>query len=290
MATITIPQKKTRTGFAAVALALIAAMGIVYAFAYLIPHTTLPDWRVFWDSSAMLDNPYARFGFLNPYWSAWILAPLHLFTNDYLVGYGLWSFLTLATVVFVFRDDKFLVIASIASPYFMHQIINGQIDAIVIVGYYLLTQSEQLQSIAPALMLVKPQSMIGALVVWGVNNIHEKIVWQAAAILAILAGIGFALYGNWPLAMYNNIQNGLYQGVNASWAFNYPLVGIGLLILGIWRKNVFLGGLGTLFLTPYIAMHSLWVYWTAWLMEKPNKYLVVLLVIVNWCIALRFTA
>lgn len=262
---------------------------MAFGFASLVgSFTDLPDWKVFWDASMMLDNPYDRFGFLNPYWTAWLLAPLHSFTKDYLIGYGLWTVVTLSVAAFVLRDSKFYLIMNIASPHFMHQIVNGQIDAFVVIGYYLMTQTNY-QRFAPMLMLIKPQAMAGALVVWGTKNIIRKRLYWGLAIIGILSVIGFVLYGNWIKLAIDNIHNGLYQPVNASWVFNYPIVGICIMIVGIWRKNVFLGGLATLFLTPYVAMHSLWVYWTAWLMGKPNKILVILLAILNWYIALRFT-
>lgn len=280
--------KDKQSGLTVVFVGIVAVSIAAYAFFTIGTVTSLPDWKVFWEASA-LSNPYDRYGFLNPYWAAWIIAPLHLLTRDYLIAYGLWSVCTVAVAIFVLRDSKFLIMASVISPFFLHQIINGQIDAIVLIGYYYLLTQSNYQWLAPVLMLTKPQSMIGALVVWGFNNINKRQLYYALAAIAGLSLLGFVLYGNWILAAYNNVQNGLYQGVNASWVFNYPLAGIGLLILGIWRKNVFLGGLGTLFLTPYIAMHSLWVYWTAWLMERPNKYLVIAMSALSWYVALRFT-
>ena len=99
------------------------------------------DWRVFWE--APLSSPYSRYGFLNPYWLKWIIAPLHLLTDDYRVGHGIWAMLTIVTITAVFYRNKWILFASISSPYFVHLILNGQVDVLVALGYILLLRDRK---------------------------------------------------------------------------------------------------------------------------------------------------
>lgn len=192
---------------------------------------------------------------------------------------------TILVLVFVLKNNKLALIMAISSPYFLHLILNGQVDVIVIVGYWLLKR-DSVWGIP--LLLTKPQSMIGSMLTWA-TRADKKRLMQAVGIGMFLLIVGFLLYGNWIRAMIDNIQNDLFQPVNVAHVFHLPILGVILFITGVWKNNLFLSGLATLFITPYIAMHSLWVYWTAWLMERPNKWLVVVFAIANWYIALRFT-
>lgn len=270
-------EEKQESGAISAVIFIVAIFVSVYLFS--IMPTTLTDWHFFYE--APISDPYSRDGFLNPFWIKWTLVPLDVF--PFRVAFAVFLVLTCGFVICVFGDNKGLIFASLASPYFLHVMVNGQVDPIVLFGYWLLKQDSPL---GIPFMLAKPQVMIGSCVNWFVfTGKTNKII--STAVMLFLIGIGFALYGNWIGAMLGNISTDLHQPVNI--ALRIPAVGVVLFIVGMWRKNIFVSGLATLFITPYVAMHSLWVYWTAWLMENPRKEFIVLLSILNWIVAIVFT-
>lgn len=258
---------------------ILAVAVLVSIYLLSLMPTTLTDWRFFYE--APISNPYSREGFLNPFWLKWAIFPLDAFS--FRISFAVFLVLTCCFVVYIFGDNKGLVFASLASPYFLHVMVNGQVDPIVLLGYWSLKQDNPL---GVPFMLTKPQVMIGSCVNWFTfTNKRNKAI--STAVILFLVGIGFAFYGNWINAMFGNISTDLHQPVNV--ALKIPDVGIVLFVVGMWRRNIFISGLATLFITPYVAMHSLWVYWTAWLMENPKKEFVALLFILNWIVAIVFT-
>jgi hypothetical protein len=250
-------------------------------FVYLI--ASLPedfvDWRVFYGAS--LTDPYAQYGFLNPFWLKWLVSPFNLLPFEY--GFALFVLCIIVFLLYIFKDNWLFFFLAVATPQFMALVVNGQVDGIVLIGYWLLKQNNLL---GVAFMLTKPQVMLGSVIQWWIAT--EKRNKIASAVLVVgLTIAGFALYGNWIVAMLQNIDGELYHPVSI--APNVPLLGIAIFAIGIWKKNMFLSGLGTLFVTPYVAMHSLWVYWTAGLLENPKKGLAMALFLVNWAVAIIFT-
>jgi hypothetical protein len=237
------------------------------------------DWRVFY--GATLENPYDQYGFLNPWWLKWLVSPFNLLPFKY--GFAAFILCTIVFLFYIFRDSKLLFFYAIATPQFVALIVNGQIDGIVLVGYWLLKQNNPL---GVAFMSTKPQVMFGSVVQWWlVTEKQNKIA--SAILVAVLTVIGFFLYGNWIAAMLQNIDGELYHPVSV--APKIPLLGVAIFAIGIWRKNMFLSGLGTVFITPYVAMHSLWVYWTAWLLENPRWQIASAMFIGNWIVMIIFT-
>lgn len=255
----------------------LAAMGFVYLIASL-PEDFV-DWGVFYGAS--VTDPYAQYGFLNPFWLKWIVLPFNLLPFEY--GFALFVLCIIVFLLYVFRSNWLFFFLAIATPQFITLVANGQVDGVVLIGYWLLKQNSPIGTV---FMLTKPQVMLGSVIQWWVET-EKRNKMISAAIMAGLMAIGFLLYGNWIGAMLQNIDGELYHPVSV--APNIPLLGIIVFIIGIWKKNMFLSGLATLFITPYVAMHSLWVYWTAGLLENPKKGVAIALFITNWTIAIIFT-
>ena len=255
----------------------LAAMGFVYLIASL-PEDFV-DWGVFYGAS--VTDPYAQYGFLNPFWLKWIVLPFNLLPFEY--GFALFVLCIIVFLLYVFRSNWLFFFLAIATPQFITLVANGQVDGVVLIGYWLLKQNSPIGTV---FMLTKPQVMLGSVIQWWVET-EKRNKMISAAIMAGLMAIGFLLYGNWIGAMLQNIDGELYHPVSV--APNIPLLGIIVFIIVICKTNMFLSGLATLFITPYVAMHSLWVYWTAGLLENPKKGVAIALFITNWTIAIIFT-
>lgn len=277
MTAISIRRKNLQVNYGYIALPLAVAL---CAYLFSIIPADFTDWAtVFYKTPA--SDPYSRYGFLNPYWLKWVIAPFNLFPMRY--GFGLFITIVILFVFYIFRDKKYLIGASLFSPFFLAVLFNGQVDPIVLFGYWLLKNDNPL---GVPFMLTKPQVMIGSLLEWFIyTSLKNKAI--SCIVTLVLITAGFALYGNWIVDMVDNINEGLFTPVSI--AVNLPIVGIAIMVYGLIAKNMFITGLGTLFITPYIAMHSIWVYWTAWLLENPSKKWVVLLFIVNWIVAIIYT-
>ena len=272
-------QRSERKQTAVVEFGVLALATAVLVYTISSLPVPLTDWKILYRTP--LADPYSNSGFMNPYWTNFLLEPFRSFGVNY--GFAVFITAVIGFIIYVFRDNKPLIFASLVSPYFLHNIINGQIDGLIIVGYWLLLNDNVFGT---PLMLMKPQVMLGSVATWFLKTSRKNKV-ISVVITTTLVSIGFILYGNWIMQMAHNAKTAVSGGWNI--AFNLPIVGVVIFIIGVWRKNLFISGLGTLFITPYVAMHSLWVYWTAWLMEKPNYKWVLLSAVLNWVVAIVLT-
>ena len=246
--------------------------------------TTEPpiDWHIF-QNSPIFSSPYTYYGFLNPYWLKFIIAPLMLLPTD--MSYYIFISLSIFAIVYLLKGDIKLIALIFSSPYFISVLVDGQIDQLVMIGYILMKQGN-IWGIP--LVLIKPQIVLGSVITLFVHATSDNKLKIVAMGIALLA-VGFLLYGNWVYDMYSNITSDqLFMPVSINDKFHYPIIGIVLFGIGLWRNNLFLSGIALLFATPYIAPHSLWVYWGAFLLEKPNKYLVTAVLLATWIVSIFF--
>lgn len=252
--------------------------------AYLLSmfKTELIDWNVFYGAS--VQSPYSQFGFLNPYWLKIIISPFNLV--GFRFGFYLFFVSSLLVILLLLKkESKFTVAMVFLSPFMMSTIIDGQIDSLVVIGYILLKQNNVL---GIPLVLIKPQILIGSAVTFFVHADRINKI-KTIVLMSFLFFLGIALYGNWVLDMYKNISTDLYHPISIAHVFHSPLVFLILFSVGMRKKNLFLSGISILFITPYIASHSLWVYWVAFLLERPSWKIVVVVLIASWAFALSMS-
>lgn len=218
----------------------------------------------------------------NAPWLAWLLIPFSLFPPA--VGLALW--LTLSILVFIWglkRDGAglYTMVLVLCSPGFFRLVAHGQVDAFIYLGFMLLQEpSLRRQQVGLLLMAMKPQVLgLGALV----HLVYSPQRWWVMAPTAVLTLITFVFYGFWPLHIVQNSQWVLDAFFNVSpWPYGIP-IGLILLAIGLWQKNDRYGALATLFLSPYVATHSLFAY-TAVLMPMLNKKWQMVLFILLWAV------
>jgi hypothetical protein len=256
----------------------------VFLSAYLLSmfKTELVDWNVFYGAS--IRSPYSQFGFLNPYWLKIIISPFNL--AGFKFGFYLFFVSSLLVILLLLKkESKFIVAMIFLSPFMMSTIIDGQIDSIVVIGYILLKQNNIW---GMPLVLIKPQVLIGSAITFFVHAGRISKI-KMVVLMSFLFFLGIALYGNWILDMYNNISTDLYHPISIAWVFHSPILFLILFSIGMWKKNLFLSGISILFVTPYIASHSLWVYWAAFLLERPNWKIVIVVLAASWAFALSMS-
>jgi hypothetical protein len=242
-------------------LALIAFFAFAAAFA-LFPPLGGKDWETFQGAAQRVLAGDPLYGSLvthsyysNPPWLAVLLIPLSLLPPRW--GWGLLAASTLLACVFlVFRyaPGKLKLILFLLSPSLFYILLHGQIDVLILAGLFLPREWW------PLVALTKPQVALGMAA--GV----PRQMWMRAALLtsAIILG-SILLFGPWPIDLlrqptpFREMTHNLWFGL---WPFQVPL-GIGLLALGIDRKDERFLFSASPFLLPYAAISSLAGPWLA---------------------------
>lgn len=263
---------------------LIVAFVLSRVFEYFLPYA-FTDWKsVFYQAG---QHPFSIYhsgswqhAYNNPPWLAWVIAPFSLFSVT--TGLALWITLSiLVTVWGLMRQSArlFTVCLVLCSPGFFRLVAHGQIDAFIYFGFVLLQeQSLKRQQLGLLIMAIKPQILGFGAVVYLVYSPNK---WKIIMPTAVLTLLSFLIYGFWPLHIVQNSRWVLDEFFNISlWPYGIP-IGIVLLGISFWKRNVHLGALSTLFLTPYFATHSLFPY-TAVLMPMLNKKGQLILFVFLW--------
>jgi len=240
------------------ALKLLLLCFLVAVLLLLIANT-MPfgvDWRnVFRPAARAIfswQSPFSVSGYFNAPWAVIPLIPLALLPESY--GYATLVLLSLAGFAYTAHrlgGKTIAVVAILISPPVLHSLLNGNIDALSVVGFVLPPQ------IGLFFVLIKPQ--IGMAVAfywiieaWRKNGVRE-VIRIFAPVTIILLG-SFLVYGLWPLRFEQEID--LWW--NASlWPASIP-VGLVLVVTAIRRRRMVFAMAASPCLSPYVLLHA-WV-------------------------------
>jgi hypothetical protein len=141
------------------------------------------------------------------------------------------------------------------SPPMLYILLHGQVEVIVLAGLLLPAELWWL------VVLAKPQHMIGMTLAVPVSK------WlRAALITAGVFALTFLLFGNWIQAILEQPRGFMaivpYNIFGGLWPYQVP-VGIGLIALGLSRKDDRFLLASSPFLSPYITMSSMISVWLA---------------------------
>jgi hypothetical protein len=214
------------------------------------------DWSTVFRPAAQealhLRSPFNVIGFFNPPWTAIALIPFAIFPEQ--VGRILMIFVGLiayAGIAYKLGGTKWAITAIVLSPPVMHNMLNGNIDWLALVGLIMPPQ------IGLFFITMKPQ--LGAAVVffwlvesWRTGGYRQtiKVFWPItlATLLSLL------LYGLWPLRA--SVEVDLWW--NASlWPVSLP-VGLALLVAALRKRNIAYAIGASPCFAPYVLFHS-WV-------------------------------
>jgi hypothetical protein len=214
------------------------------------------DWRtVFRPATRAIfrwKSPYSVSGYFNAPWAIIPLIPLALLPESY--GYAVLILLSIAGFTYTAHrldGTKIAVIMILVSPPVFHSLLNGNIDALAIIGFILPPQ------IGLFFVIIKPQ--IGAAVAvywlveaWRKNGFRE--VLRTFSPISFVLGVSVIFFGLWPLRFGQEID--LWW--NASlWPASIP-VGLVLLVTAIRRRRMEFAMVASPCLSPYVLLHA-WV-------------------------------
>lgn len=235
-------------------LLIILVVLLVFIIANYVPYGV--DWRnVFRPASRALirlQSPFSISGYFNAPWAVILLIPLALLPES--VGYALLVLLSLAGFAYTAHrlgGKQLAVVAILLSPPVLHSLLNGNIDALTVIGFVLPPQ------IGLFFVLIKPQIGIAVALYWVIeawrtNKLTEII--RVFGPVAIVLLVSFLLFGLWPLQFEQEID--LWW--NASlWPASIP-VGLVLIVVAIRRRRMEFAMAASPCLSPYVLLHA-WV-------------------------------
>lgn len=228
------------------------------------------DWYTVYYPSLQTADPFTVWGYFNPPWLAWMLAPLGVLSA--VDSHVLWIVLILLLTVrcvYELGGGSLAVVLTIISPGFLVTIMQGQVDIFVLLGSLLGSW---------LLILVKPQ-VAGLAIAYDVIA-ERRIDWLAVAFTAVCGVV-------WFFFMARPESAGLHTQVNITpYPWGIP-VGLALFWLSIRRRDKWLAALATFFFAPYMSGSSLLVY-SAIGTSRYGRLFAVLFSVVIWALALHW--
>lgn len=267
------------------------AIGLVFAVLYWIigllvqANGTLFIWGdqlwTFTSATKYLSNPYGSPGFFNMPWAMVILIPfdfmpLEMATLIQIVLY----FVLLALVIYKFGGGRFSLIVALSSALALDAALEINIDWIVCIGLLVPPMW------SGPFLLVKPQTAFGY-----VLSFSRQDFIRATIVVLVTILVGFILWGNWPLALLENIRK--YETnalVNLAPMSILPIelsIIIGI-VLGIWgfrKHDAIICIVAGLFFVPYIAPSSVLVAFALLAVRWPR--IILLISAVCWVIVIQ---
>jgi hypothetical protein len=197
-------------------------------------------------------SPFSIDGYFNAPWAAIALIPLAVLPEK--LGYGLlilFSLMAFAYTAHRLGAGKIAILFFLLSPLVMHGLLNGNIDALVALGFVLPPQ------IGLFFILIKPQMGIAVAVYWLVETFRERGIRGFISVFGpviLVTLVSFLFFGLWPLRFEEEID--LWW--NASlWPASLP-VGIVLIVTAIRHRRIEYAMAASPCFSPYVLFHA-WV-------------------------------
>jgi hypothetical protein len=228
---------QTPLGLAIVGLSLFIFFTAIF---YFSPLSTGFDWTIIRAaiyrtiSGQEIYQIYDSTGVFNPPWLFLLITPLGLLPERF--GWAAMNAISILSIVLLARRyqlDIFKVIFLLASPPFLYNLLQGQVDVLILLTVFL--PDEWL----PLAAAMKPQLLL-PLCLRVIHN--KKFVWlKATLITAIGLGLSFLFFGLWHIRLLQLSQDMsmTHLGHNVLYAI-WPLpliVAVPLILLGLERKD-----------------------------------------------------
>lgn len=238
----------------AITLSTAVAIGLSFVLAPIIPSAI--DWSTAFRPAVLTllsgHSPYDNPLMVHAPWGLLMLTPLAIFPES--VGRVLMIFCALASFQYVghrLGGKLIAIVFLMASPMAIHEILNGNIDWLAIIGFVLPPQ------IGLFFISIKPQLGIAVAPFWLISTWKTYGWKQTLKIFApftIVLLLSFALFGLWPLQALN------YPDLwwNASlWPMSIP-IGLALFVTALRKQKVEYAIAASPCLSPYVLFHS-WI-------------------------------
>jgi hypothetical protein len=232
----------------------VLSLAIAWVAAPFLPAAV--DWHTAFRPAAWAvlsgHSPYDVEGYFNPPWAVLPLIPLAILPEP--VGRILLVIVSLASFAYVARRlgaSKVATVALLVSPVVMHEVLNGNIDWLAVIGLVLPTW------LGLFFVVIKPQIGIAVVAYWAYASWKSggvKELLKTFAPVVVAYGLSILIFGPWPLRATREV--GLWW--NASlWPVSIP-VGLALLAAAIHRGSLRFAMAASPCLSPYVLFHS-WV-------------------------------
>lgn len=217
------------------------------------------DWKlVFREASRKLlsgKNPYTVNGFFSPPWILFPLIPIALLSPP--LGSAVIFVLNLFAYIYVFLKleiNYWFILPLVLLSDILGNSANGNIEGIISLGFILPPQ------IGLFLLLAKPQIGMAVSLFWVIeayrdNGLKEVVKITYPIIIGIILSV--VIFGTW----FINSQKVISRAYNSSlWPLGLP-IGIGLLVLAIWKRDKKFAIIASPFFSPYLTDHSWAIVW-----------------------------
>jgi hypothetical protein len=161
------------------------------------------------------------------------------------------SLVAFAYTAYRLGASRLSIVFFLLSPLVMHGLLNGNIDALVVLGFILPPQ------IGLFFVLIKPQIGIAVAAYWLIETIREQRMRGFFIVFGPILSVSlasFLVFGLWPLRFGEEID--LWW--NASlWPASIP-VGLVLLVVAVRRRRIEYAMAASPCFSPYVLFHA-WV-------------------------------
>lgn len=272
---------------------LITLMGIALVFAvvwWLLALSQRNGTRfLVWDDQTstflsaltFLRTPYQSAGFFNPPWAMVLLIPFDPLPVEVatLAQISLY-FVLLAGIVYKFKGSKWSLIIALSSLLAVDTALEINIDWMVCIGLLVPAVWS-----APFLM-VKPQAAFGY-----VFSFKRRDFIRASIVGMIVILVAFLIWGNWPLDLWNNIQEyqtNILVNLAPKNILSLPIafaIGTALGIYAFRKRDPILCTAAGVFFVPYTAPNSVLIIFTLLACRWPKATLLVS--VVSWFVVIK---
>lgn len=247
-------ERETRGRVIVVVFAVVVMIAVSYVLAPYVPPGV--DWHTAFRPAILellsMRSPYNVSGFFNPPWVAIILVPFAFFPEQVgRVMLILVGFIIYAVVAHRLGASRWALLALLLSPPVMHNMLNGNIDWLAMLGVILPPQ------IGLFFITTKPQIGVAIVFFWLIESWREggwleTLRVFAPITIAMLAS--FLIFGLWPLR--SRVEVDLWWNTSL-WPISIPF-GLVLLVKALRKRDIFYSMGASPCFSPYILLHS-WV-------------------------------
>lgn len=279
------PAQPSSASFLFWGTAAACAIAIFYYLLNFAPAVT-DWWLTFHPITQHLRAPYdAGIHYAYPPWTALFLWPfgrIEIAIARALIG--TLTVLICAFTIWSLNGKTYALLFTVFSVPFFQLVINGQIDALPILGLGLLSLNSTWSSyLGVWFVAAKPQIFVFAIPVYWWNF---KQRWPLLGITAGLGVLTLIVWWLWPLDMLEMAQR-LFTGRDTSiFPWGVPL-GLGLLAYAWFQEDGEWAAVSTFFFTPYFPPYSLTGIFLVAYCKLPPRWSTLLFVF-NWAIGIYY--
>jgi hypothetical protein len=222
-----------------------------------------------------IGDPYRVPGFVNPPWTAILLAPFGLLSLELSTLIQLCLYFAILTgVIFKFGGSTRIVLLALTSFFALDAALELNIDWLVCLGLLVPPM------LSGPFLLVKPQNAFGY---WLSFKWRDFI--RAAIVVNITLVISLVLWGAWPLQWWEAIQHntlGRFYNLAPMGLLPVPVsitIGLALGVYAFRRRDPVLSILAGLFFVPYITLYALLPSFALFAVRFPRIALLISVVI-----------